>query len=170
MPLFARMHPLEAEDLIDSWPHHRWHYRSIQDLLNYQKEHNNDTQIEEITLNEPLLESIKEGGFVNPFLVTHTWYPICGSQRLRAALELPEEVRKNTVVRVCRFTQPVWKPLFKWPDKEESMKAAQIWFQMAEVVFKTVYCVPKDKSGQEMLFYEEFGNKLHWDIRDGKKK
>jgi hypothetical protein len=166
MALFARLPANTAERCIDSWPNHRWCYRDLDWVLKRPINQN----IKNITLNEPLLASIKDSGFVNPFLVTDKWYPICGSQRLRAALELSSKERKNTIVRLCRFEKPVWEPFFSWYDKDEGMKACQIYFQMAEVAFKTIYCEDKDKQGVEMINYEEGGNKLHWDVRDGKKK
>ena len=170
MGLFARMPAEQAERCVEAWPHHSWHFRSLTHLFHDFEQHNDIERIKEITLNEPLMESIREGGFVNPLLFTHSWYPICGSQRLRAALELTKEERDSTVVRVCRFHQPVWRPLSYWPDKDESIKATQLWFQMAEVAFKSLYCVGQDNSGTDMLYFEEYGNQLHWDVRDGKKK
>jgi hypothetical protein len=163
MALFARLPTAKAEQCIDSWPEHRWYYRSIDWLLQQPL----NKHIKNITLNEPLLKSIKEGGFINPFLFTDKWYPICGSQRLRAAMELTKKERQKTVVRVCRFTKPVWNPFFDWHDKAEGMKCAQVYFQMAEVAFKTIYCQDTDEKGQPMVYYEEYGNKLHWDVRDG---
>ena len=165
MALFARLDPAVAESLVESWPEHRWHYRDLDYLVNLDR----NRGIKDITLNEPLLESIRESGFVNPFLLTDQWYPICGSQRLRCALEMSVKERKNTIVSICRFTNPVWNPFYHWYDKEEGLKCTQVWFQMAEVVFKTVYCLPKDKAGTDMQYFEEYGNKLHWDCRDGKK-
>ena len=163
MALFARLTPHKAEECIDAWPEHRWHYRDLEWWL--QRPVNKS--IAGITLNEPLLESIKESGFVNPFLCTDKWYPICGSQRLRAAMELSKKERKNTTVRICRFTKPVWNPFFHWYDEQEGQKACQIYFQMCEVAFKTIYCEGQDKQGREMISFEEGGNQLHWDVRDG---
>ena len=165
MALFARLPANTADQIIETWPEHRWYYRDLEWILKRPINKN----ISNITLNEPLLESIKDSGFVNPFLFTDKWYPICGSQRLRAAQELSTKQRKNTIVRCCVFKNPVWNPFFHWYDKEEGLKACQIYFQMAEVAFKTVYCVEQDNQGREMLGFEEGGNKLHWDVRDGPK-
>ena len=165
MALFARLPANVADQVIDTWPEHRWYYRDLEWILKRPINKN----ISNITLNEPLLESIKDSGFVNPFLFTDKWYPICGSQRLRAAQELSTKQRKNTIVRCCVFTNPVWNPFFHWYDKEEGLKACQIYFQMAEVAFKTVYCVEKDAKDRDMISFEEGGNKLHWDVRDGPK-
>ena len=75
MALFARLPAAKAEQCIDSWPEHRWYYRSIDWLLQQPL----NKHIKNITLNEPLLKSIKEGGFINPFLFTDKWYPICAN-------------------------------------------------------------------------------------------
>jgi len=163
MALFARLPPNTADQLIECWPEHRWYYRDLEWIL----KRSINKGISNITLNEPLLESIKDSGFVNPFLFTDKWYPICGSQRLRAAQELTTKQRKNTIVRCCVFTNPVWNPFFHWYDKEEGMKCAQVYFQMAEVAFKTIYCTEQDKKGTPMISFEEGGNQLHWDVRDG---
>ena len=161
MALFARVAPNIGEQLIDSWPNHRWCYRDIEWVL---KRPINEG-IKNITLNEPLLQSIKESGFVNPFLCTDKWYPICGSQRLRAAMEL-----STKEIKICRFEKPVWNPFFHWHSKEEGLKCAQVWFQMAEVAFKTIYHDQVDSKGTPMIEFEEGGNRLHWDVRDGKRK
>jgi hypothetical protein len=166
MALFARLPANTADALVECWPEHRWYYRDLEWILKRPINKN----IKNITLNEPLLESIKEGGFINPFLFTDKWYPICGSQRLRAAMELTTKQRKNTIVRCCVFKQPVWNPFFHWHDKDEGLKCAQVYFQMAEVAFKSIYCVGKDSKDIDMLVYEEGGNRLHWDVRDGPKK
>ena len=166
MALFARVQPHVAEALVDSWPAHRWGYRDLEWLLKRPINKN----LKDITLNEPLLESIKASGFVNPFLFTDTWYPICGSQRLRCAMEMTTKQRKNTIVRYCRFEKPFWQPFFHWYNKDEGLKCAQIYFQMSEVVFKTLYHLQEDAQGTPMIDFEEGGNKLHWNVRDGMKK
>ena len=163
MALFARLPANTADQLVECWPEHRWYYRDLEWVLKRPI----NKGIKENTLNEPLLESIKAGGFINPFLFTDKWYPICGSQRLRAALELTTKQRKNTIVRCCVFTNPVWNPFFHWHDKAEGMKCAQVYFQMSEVAFKSIYCVEQDKSGTSMIDFEEGGNQLYWDVRDG---
>ena len=165
MALFARMDKKVAEKLVmESWPEHHWCERSLWFLLNEPK---NKKHVPNIPLNPGLLESVKKHGFVSPFLVINNWYPICGGQRLRVASELPEKYLKNTMVKVCRFNKDVWGPLHFWYDKTEGNKAVQIWFQMCEVVFKSVYMGEADPSGKPLLQFEEEGNALHWPHRDG---
>ena len=165
MALFARLPAHKAEQCIDAWPAHQWYYRNLDWILQQPI----NKKVKDITLNEPLLKSIQEEGFANPFLFTDKWYPICGSQRLRCALELPKKQRAKTVVKCLRFKTPVWNPFFDWYDKDEGLKCAQVWFQMAEVAFKTIYCTDNDVTGRPMQYYEEYGNQLHWEVRDGKK-
>ena len=47
--------------------------------------------IHNVPANEPLIASIKENGIKNPFLCMKSWYPIAGSQRLRAVQILKDE-------------------------------------------------------------------------------
>ena len=165
MGLFARIPPAQAEDLLMNWPPHRSVKKSIYHLLNVNP--NNRPNIKKVPLNPGLLESVKKNGFESPFLVLDTWYPICGSQRLRVAMELSDKWQKKTEVWVCRFDNAVYKPLFFWPSKEEGHEAVQRYFQMCEVVFKTLYMPSHDSAGVQMLTFEEEGNHLHWPTRDG---
>ena len=165
MELFTRLPINIADQLIDNWPEHRWYYRDLEWIL---KEPINKN-INNYPLNEPLLESIKDSGFINPFLLTDKWYPICGGQRLRAAMELTTKQRKNTIVKCCVFTNPVWNPFYHWFNKEEGLKCVQVYFQMAEVAFKTIYHVEKDSKGRDMVSFEENGNNLQWNRRDNPK-
>lgn len=165
MGLFARIPYQQAEHLMDNWPSHRWYKRSIHFLLNHNKENYNN--ISRVPLNENLLKSVKKHGYASPFLVLDTWYPICGSQRLRVAMEMPEKWQKKTEVWVCRFDKAAYKPLFFWPDKREGHEAVQRYFQMCEVVFKTLYMPSHDGSGVLLQQFEEEGNLLHWPSRDG---
>lgn len=164
--LFARIDKAKAERLMESWPPHRWYERSVLWLL---QQPTNQKNVKKVPLNEPLLESIRENGFQSPFLTTDSWYPITGSQRLRAAMELPDEVLAQTKIRICKFDKPYWQPFFNWYNQEKGQECVQIYFQMCEVVFKTVYMPETDNSGVPMLDFEEGGNKLHWPLRDDKK-
>jgi len=165
MALFARIPYNQAEELMSDWPSHRWYKRSIHFLLNASPE--NKKNIQKVPLNPGLLESVKKNGFESPFLVLNSWYPICGSQRLRVAMEMPVKWQKNEKVWVCKFDQAVYKQLFFWPHKEEGHEAVQRYFQMCEVVFKTLYMPSHDSNGKQMLAFEEEGNHLHWPSRDG---
>lgn len=166
MALFSRIDPALAENLLESWPQHYWVQKSIKFILDQAK---NKEHIKNVPLNKGLLESVKKNGFESPFLVLHTWYPVCGSQRLRVAQEMPIKWQKKTKVWVCRFNSSVYTPLFYWPNKEEGHKAVQQYFQMLEVVFKTLYMPSHSSSGKRMIDYEEEGNQLHWPARDGQR-
>jgi hypothetical protein len=164
MALFARIPKQKAQELLErSWPMHYWTKVSLWNLLNTPV---NRKAIPNIPLNDQLLESVRKHGFVSPFLVIDTWYPICGGQRLRVAMELDEKYLRKTLVDVCRISQPVWMPFHSWHSAEEGQKACQIFFQMFEVVFKTLYMDTHDPDGVQLLHYEEYGNQLHWPQRD----
>lgn len=163
--LFSRISLQEAEELVQEWPPHYWTKKSIKFILDQKR----NEAIKAVPLNKPLLESVKKNGFESPFLVLKTWYPICGSQRLRVAKEMPVSWQKKTFVWVCRFTTEVYKPYFRWPDKEQAHASVQAYFQMMEVIFKTLYVPEKDSSGKSMISFEEEGNQLFWPTRDGGK-
>lgn len=165
MALFARLPYKQAEDLMMNWPPHRWMKRSIFELLNASPQ--NKQNISKVPLNPSLLESVKKNGFESPFLVLDSWYPICGSQRLRVAQEMPEKWQKKEKVWVCRFDNAPYKSFFLWPDRKEGHDSVQRYFQMCEVVFKTLYMPSHDSLGKQMLSFEEEGNHLHWPSRDG---
>ena len=82
-------------------------------------------------------------------------------------MEMPEKWQKNNKVWVCRFDTAVYRPLFAWPNQQEGHEAVQKYFQMCEVVFKTLYMPSHDSTGKQMLAFEEEGNHLHWPTRDG---
>ena len=168
MALFARVNQQQAQSLLEkSWPRHYWQKVSLWQLLNAPA---NKQNVPKLPLNDKLLESVKKHGFVSPFLVIDTWYPICGGQRLPVAMEMPEKWQKKTTVDVCRLVDPVWMVFHHWHSKEEGAKACQIMFQMFEVVFKTLYMDTHDPSGVPLLSYEEYGNQLHWPVRDGEQQ
>ena len=164
MALFSRIDRKVAEELVTQWPHHYWAQYSVHYILSHAK---NRQHISNVPLNDKLLESVQKNGFESPFLLLASWYPVCGSQRLRCALEMPEKWQKKTKVWVCRFTSEVYRPLFYWPSKEEGHKSVQQYFQMLEVVFKTLYMPSHDSSGIAMVDHEEYGNHMHWPARDG---
>ena len=93
-----------------------------------------------------------------------SWYPIAGSQRLRAVQILKEEDDSfDLPVTVHRFLDDWWNCYYLWPDEEFRSKAIAIWFQTQEVVFKSLYYKENtDKNGTEMTEYEDIGEKLKW--------
>ena len=120
--------------------------------------------IHNVPANEPLIASIKENGIKNPFLCMKSWYPIAGSQRLRAVQILKEEDDSfDLPITVHRFLDDWWNCYYLWPDEEFRSQAIAIWFQMQEVVFKSLYYKEnEDKDGTKMTEYEDIGEQLKW--------
>ena len=116
--------------------------------------------IERVPINEPLVKSVTENGIMNPILCMPNYYPIAGSQRMRALVEVvktnPEFYEKK--INVCRFTKEWWNLYYLWSDKEFRDKAVAIWFQMAELVWKSMYYENDEKFRE----YERLGDELDW--------
>ena len=157
----------QAEELLPHLPPHRWYKKSLDFLVNQKI---NKDNVSGIPLNPRLLESLRENGFQSPWMVMENWYPLCGSQRLRCAMELTEEQRKNTVVSVLKFDNSIWLPFYFWANKKEGSRCTHIYMQMIETIFKTLYMRHDDGSGTPMTVFENEGNELHWDVRDGNEK
>ena len=139
-------------------PPHTWYVRKLKWLLDQPKVKEN---IKAVPLNEPLLESISEHGIKAPFLVMPNWYPIAGSQRLRAASELEELGEEE--VRVCRINEEYWLLWYLWGQKDFRDKAVAVYFQMLELVWKSRYYEDElDPSGVPMTDFEKLGDELDW--------
>lgn len=126
-----------------------------------------------IPLNETLMESIKRDGIISPMLVMPNWYPICGSQRLRACKHIqytdPTHKVLDQSIRVARFEKEWWNAFYLWPNEEDKNKCIQIYFQTMETAWKSKYFIhEKDFKGKDMIRFEEEGNELKWEARDGK--
>jgi len=134
-------------------PPHTWYVRTIGWLLEQEKVKEN---IMNVPPNEPLREALKNEGVRSPFLCMPNWYPIAGSQRLRVLSELPE--LWNQEVRVCRFNEEWWLMFYLWGDKAERDRIVAIWFQMAELVWKSMYYEDDPKFKE----YERLGDTLPW--------
>ena len=132
---------------------HTWYVRTIGWLLDQEKVKEN---ILNVPPNEPLREALKKEGVRSPFLCMPNWYPIAGSQRLRVLSEIPELHEQE--IRVCRFDQEWWLHYYLWPDHEFRDKAVAIWFQMAELVWKSRYYENDEKFRE----YERLGDQLKW--------
>jgi hypothetical protein len=93
-----------------------------------------------------------------------SWYPIAGSQRLRAVQILKETNPDfNLDVTVHRFLDDWHNCYYLWPDEKFRADAIAIWFQMQEAVFKTrFYEHDTDSDGTKMTEYEDLGDKLKW--------
>ncbi len=120
--------------------------------------------IMEVPLNKKLMYSIEGTGIQNPLLCMKQWYPLAGSQRLRAVAEIKKTNPDfDCEVIVHRFLEDWWNCFYLWPDEEFRSKAIAIWFQTQEVVFKSLhYKYTKDKDGMEMTEYESIGEQLKW--------
>ena len=139
-------------------PPHTWYVRKLKWLLDQSKVKEN---IKAVPLNEPLLESISEHGIKAPFLVMPNWYPIAGSQRLRAASELEELGEEE--VRVCRINEEYWLLWYLWGQKDFRDKAVAVYFQMLELVWKSRYYEDEvDRGGVAMTDFEKLGDELDW--------
>ena len=120
--------------------------------------------IMEVPLNEKLMESIKESGIVNPHLCMKMWYPLAGSQRIRAVAEIKKTNPDFDLnITVHRFLEDWHNCFYLWPDEKLRSTAIAVWFQMQEVVFKSLYYkYDEDKDGTKMTEYEDIGEQLKW--------
>lgn len=151
-------------------PPHTWYVRKISWILTQKTVKQN---IEKVPINEPLMESLKEHGMKSPILTMPDWYPIAGSQRLRACAELIKTNPRigEQEIKVCRFDKQWWLLFYLWGDKDFRDKAVAVWFQMAELVWKSKYYEDEtDPSGVSMREFERLGDELEWqhktDLRD----
>ena len=142
-----------------------WHVRTISWLLEQEEFANN---YEKIPVNLLLRESLERDGMINPILVMPNWYPIAGSQRLRACIESKESKLLNQQIRVARFDKEWWNAFYLWPEIEFRDKAVQVFFQCIETAWKSEhYIAEKDRAGKEMLEFEKEGDKLSgWTARE----
>ena len=120
--------------------------------------------IMQVPLNKKLMYSIKENGIKNPHLCMKQWYPLAGSQRLRAVAQIKKYNQDfNLNITVHRFLEDWHNCFYLWPDEEFRSQAIAIWFQMQEAVFKTrFYEHAVDSDGTKMTEYEDLGDKLKW--------
>ena len=122
--------------------------------------------IKNVPVNQPLVDSILKQGMLNPFLCMKEWYPLAGSQRIRAVLHIKQNIEEayNTQIIVHRFLEDYHNVFYLWGDKEFRSKAIAIWFQLQELVFKSLYYdYDADGSGTKMTEFEDLGEKLEWE-------
>jgi len=132
-------------------------------LLQKEEVKNNITKV---PVNHRLVDSIYKEGIKNPHLCMANWYPLAGSQRIRAALYIKENIDKdwNENITVHRFTKDYHNIFYLWPEEEFRSKAIAIWFQLQELVFKSLYYEHDvDESGTKMTEYEDIGEDLEWE-------
>jgi hypothetical protein len=157
----------ETAELI-AFPPTTWYTKSVGWLIEQQTFAEN---FHNIPVQEELVEDLLKNGIEAPILVMPNWYPICGSQRLRACVDICEKFMGlhpilQQQVRVCRFEKEYWNAFHLWSDKEFRDKAIQVYFQMLEVAFKSIHFIEDDP--MRMIKFETEGDKLKWDARDGR--
>ena len=149
-------------------PPHTWYIRSVKWLLDQPKVKEN---IKSVPLNEPLMYSLQEHGMQSPILTMPNWYPIAGSQRLRALYEIlnnPQATDRDWAlgeqeIRVCRIDKEYWLVWYLWGDKDFRDKAVAVYFQMVELVWKSRYYEDvTDPAGVPMTDFEKLGDQLDW--------
>lgn len=130
--------------------------------------------IRNVPVNQPLVDSILKENMLNPFLCMKEWYPLAGSQRIRAVLHIKENIDEtySTQITVHRFLEDYHNIFYLWGDEDFRSKAIAIWFQLQELVFKSLYYdYEADGSGTKMTEYEDLGEKLEWEHdRNAKRK
>ena len=122
--------------------------------------------IQRVPVNLKLVDSIYNEGIRNPHLCMTNWYPLAGSQRIRAALHIKETIDEkwNKSITVHRFLEDYHNVFYLWGDEEFRSKAIAIWFQLQELVFKSLYYEYEvDESGTKMTEYEDIGEELEWE-------
>ena len=87
-------------------PPHTWYVRTVGWLLEQEKVQEN---IKNVPENKPLKEALIKEGIRSPFLCMPNWYPIAGSQRMRALVEVvktnPEFYEKKINAFEILFTK-----------------------------------------------------------------
>jgi disulfide oxidoreductase YuzD len=116
--------------------------------------------IQNVPVNQPLMESILENDMLNPLLVMNNYWPIAGSQRLRAVYEINKTKRISWEVKIHRFEEDWWNMYYLWPEKEFVNKAVAVWFQMVELAWKSKYYTRETDGKTKMTEFEELGDKL----------
>ena len=122
--------------------------------------------IHNVPVNLPLVDSILYEGIKTPILPMTNWYPLAGSQRIRAIQHIKKRHNKdyNLDITVHRFLRDYHNVFYLWGDEEFRSKAIAIWFQLQELVFKSLYYKhDADGSGIKMTKYEELGEELEWE-------
>lgn len=147
-------------------PPHTWYVRTVGWLLEQDKVKEN---IQNVPLNEKLRESLAKDGVKSPILCMPNWYPIAGSQRMRCLQELP--ALHGQEIRVCRFDKEWWLVFYLWGQTEERDRIVAIYFQMLELVWKSMYYEENgvDSMGIDYKEFEKIGDELDgWKHKEAK--
>ena len=156
----------ETAELI-AFPPTTWYTKSVGWLLEQEPFAQN---FENIPVQEELVQDLFKNGIEAPMLVMPNWYPICGSQRLRACVDIQQKFMGlhpilQQQVRVCRFEKEYWNAFHLWPYEEFRSKAIQVYFQTLEIAFKSIHFIEDDP--MKMIKFETDGDNLKWKARDG---
>ena len=156
----------ETAELI-AFPPTTWYTRPVEWLIEQETFVQN---FENIPVQEDLVQDLLKNGIQAPMLVMPNWYPVCGSQRLRACVDIQQKFMGlhpilKQEVRVCKFDKEYWNAFHLWPDEEFRSKAIQVYFQMLELAFKSMHFI--EDNPMDMIKYETEGDKLRWKARDG---
>ena len=156
----------ETAELI-AFPPTTWYTKSVGWLLEQEPFAQN---FENIPVQEELVQDLFKNGIEAPMLVMPNWYPICGSQRLRACVDIQQKFMGlhpilQQQVGVCRFEKEYWNAFHLWPDEEFRSKAIQVYFQTLEIAFKSIHFIEDDP--MKMIKFETDGDNLKWKARDG---
>ena len=156
----------ETAELI-AFPPVTWYTRPVEWLI---EQETFATNFENIPVQEELVQDLLKNGIQAPMLVMPNWYPVCGSQRLRACVHIQQKFMGlhpilKQEVRVCKFDKEYWNAFHLWPDEEFRSKAIQVYFQMLELAFKSMHFI--EDNPMDMIKYETDGDKLRWKARDG---
>ena len=136
-------------------PPHTWYVRTVGWLLEQEKIKEN---IKNVPLNKKLKDSLATDGVKSPILCMPNWYPIAGSQRMRCLQDLP--ALHGQEIRVCRFDKEWWLVFYLW-EKTERDRIVAIYFQMLELVWKSMYYEDAtDSKGIDYKEFEKIGDEL----------
>ena len=150
-----------------AFPPTTWYTKSVEWLIEQKTFADN---FHRIPVQKELVQDLFVNGIEAPMLVMPNWYPICGSQRLRACVEIREQTLGmhpilKQQVRVCMFDKEYWNVFDLWSDEEFRSKAKQVYFQMLELAFKSIHFIEEDP--MKMVKFETDGDNLRWKDRDG---
>ena len=124
-----------------------------------------EANLKKVPVNEPLVENLLKEDLKNPFLCLPNWWPLAGSQRLKAIQHIRKEHDKDydPEMYICRINKDYHNFWFLWGDVEFRDKAIALTFQLWELVFKSLwYKYDTTEDGTPMTYYEDLGEELEW--------
>jgi hypothetical protein len=153
----------ETAELV-ALPPTTWYVKSVNWMLEQEEIIKN---IEVVPVNEELTDSIKKFKIINPILCLPSWYPLVGSQRIRACYHVkqtePNHPLLKQEIRVAKFDAEYWNAFYLWGEEDFRSKAITIYFQMMELAWKSIhYIQTEDFNGTSMTHFEDIGDELKW--------